>query len=227
MPTGTSTAQNLIEAAYLRSTANAPGKLAIDQELINHLDRTHQGYCALLAAAAPERWLNTVLVTWSGSPPALTGFGTDFIDIHRVENTATGKEVTIGPASEKGRAWFAGVPFCWRQGIQLISRGATGDPAANDQATVYLLQNPTILTALTSTIDTRYPQRFEMLLILDLAIYLSLKDATSGGRKDELDALKAEREMHFKAFSTLTGIVQTATQTVWPGRATRVQEPDE
>jgi len=216
------TAQVIIEAAYLRSTANAPGKLAVDQEMVDYLDLVHQGYCALLAAAAPERWIATDSATWSGTPATLAIAHSDIIDLHRIENTATQAEITLGPVAEKARAWFAGVPFCWR-GAQaagfatLFSRGTAIDPQTGDGATYWYLDAPATISALSSTIDARFPKRHEQLLILDLAIYLSLKDVEED-RKDEMDRLKAEREAHYAAFEQLNGIVHTATQTVWPGR---------
>lgn len=216
------TAQTIIEAAYLRSTANAPGKLAIDQEMVNYLDLVHQGYCALMAAAAPERWIATDTASWTGTPAILSIAHSDIVDIHRVENTTTGQEITLGPVAEKARAWFQGVPFCWRGGqatgfAQLFSRGLAIDPQNADPATYWYLDAPATISALTSTIDARFPKRHEQLLILDLAIYLSLKDVEED-RKDEMDRLKAEREAHYSTLERLTGIVHTATQTVWPGR---------
>lgn len=213
------TAQTIIEAAYLRSTANAPGKLATDQELINHLDRVHQGYCALLAVAAPERWVQSTTVAWTGTfpAPAITGaLPTDIIDIHRIED-ANGNEITLGPVAEKARAWTLTVPFVWRSAAQLMSQQRALDPKNGDTSTVWYLAAPATIATLSSTIDTRFPLRHEQLLILDLAIYLSLKDVEED-RKDEMDRLKSERDAHYAAFERLTGVVHTATQTVWPGR---------
>jgi hypothetical protein len=63
------TVQNLVEAAYSRSTANDPGKLATDGELIAVANRIYHIIYALAAAASPERFTAKTTLTLTGSPP--------------------------------------------------------------------------------------------------------------------------------------------------------------
>lgn len=202
------TAQQLIEAAYSRSTANDPGKLATDGELLGILNRVYQAYYALMAAAAPDRAMaRSALVALAGSPAATT-LPTDVIDLRRVENAA-GAKVNVIPVEEKDRGWHL-APAVYRQGGSLISRGQAGDPIATDVLTLWHLDAPTALTTLASTIDARYPARFEELLVVELAMYLATKD--SGRDAGEFAALKTFRDMQVEAFFRLSGLSMTALQ---------------
>lgn len=203
------TVQQLMEAGYLRSTANDAGKIADDPELIPFLNRTYQHYAALLATAAPERWVSVVSGTWQAGPPPFYTLPADVIDIHRIED-GTGNQIHLFPVREKGRAWVV-APACWREGPNLKSRAQTGDPSPGDAVTLWVLDAPATLAAAGSSLDPRWPVRHDELLVLDVAIYLSVKD--EGRPVEEYNELIAERKLARQAFYALNGIVHTATET--------------
>src|SRR3954468_23955036 len=79
-----STAQQLIEAGYSRSTANDAGKLASDGELLLHLNRKYQSLYAIMALEGGDNALTRTTIALAGAPPA-AALPADVIDIKRVE----------------------------------------------------------------------------------------------------------------------------------------------
>lgn len=201
------TAQNIIEAAYARSTDNDPGKLAVDAELISHLNRDYQARFGLWSLKAGDAGIAAVFLTLTGSPPFAT-LPTDIIDIDRIEDQS-GNPVRLIPVNEKSRAFHA-APCVYRQGLLIASRNQSGDPISNQILTVYHNDAPAALTALGSLLDTRYPARFEMLLILGLALYLDTKD--TGRDLSSHTELKEEYERYDALFNAEVGIDNSATQ---------------
>jgi len=201
------TAQNLIEAAYSRSTANDPGKLATDGELLGLADRLFQFIYAVAAVAAPERFLSKTTLTLAGSPPSVT-VPTDLIDLRRVQNASGGK-VNVIPVEEIDRGWHL-APAVFRQGATIVSRGQSGDPVATDVLTAWILDAPASLSALSTVLDTRFPTRHVELIIVEMAVYLATKD--TGRDAAEFAALKDYRDVQRAGFLQLSGLSTTALQ---------------
>lgn len=201
------TVQQIIEAGYARSTSNDAGKLAGDPELIAYLNRRYQMRFALLASASGDNKLASTVLNLAGSP-ASAALPTDIIDIIRVQNAA-GAKVHVIPVDEKDRSWHVG-PCVYRQGNSIVARGVAGDPVAGAALTLYHLDAPAALTLLASILDSRYPARFEGLLVLDLAVYLSTKDA--GRDEGEYRELVIESEKEEKAFNILVYGSSTAKE---------------
>lgn len=166
------TALDLIQAGYASSTANDAGRLAGDSEMLARLNRTFQSYYALWTDAAADGALSNQSFTFSGIPASVT-LPTDVIDVDRLE--ISGTKANLIPLVEKERLWHL-APAVYRQGLSLVSRGQTGDPVAGTVVSVWLNDPPATLSALSSVIDVRFPVRFHLLLILDLALYLDSKD---------------------------------------------------
>lgn len=203
----TTTAQQLIEAAYSRSTANDPGKLATDGELLGVANRVYHALYALAAAAAPERFLSRTTLTLAGSPAAAT-LSTDIIDLRRIQ-TSVGAKVNVIPVEEIDRGWHL-APAVYRQGLTIVSRGATSDPVAGDVLTLFQLDAPADLSALATALDTRFPLRHVELIVVEIAMYLATKD--TGRDAAEFAALKQFRDMQLEAFFRLSGLSMTALQ---------------
>lgn len=205
------TAQQLIEASYSRSTANDPGKLATDGELLGALNRMYQLLYALKAVSAPEQHTVGVNLVLSASVATIP---TDSIDIRRVEGVSgtvtAGTKINVIPVEEKDRSWHL-APRMYRNGNSLISLAGSGDPGAADTIKVFHLDAPATLAALATALDARYPVRFEELLVVHLAIYLSTKDTNRDAT--EFAKLTAERKMMLEAFFNLCGLSMTALQT--------------
>jgi hypothetical protein len=215
-----STVQALIEAAYSRSTANDPGKLAIDLELIGRLDRTYQRMYAELAVASGDNNLTSTVLTFSGTP-ASAALPTDVIDVVRVEVTSTGAKGYLIPASEKDRAWHL-APAVYRQGSALISRGKAGDPVFGTQLTAYILDAPTALTSLASVLDPRWLHRYDSILIDDLALYLSDKDVNRNPA--DYQNLRTDLTDAMNAFNALVSNSNSAKETPHNGRTSAASQ---
>lgn len=193
------TAQSIIESSYARSTANDAGKLASDGELLLLLNRKYQSLYAIMAVNGGDNALVKAALTFAAGPPITVTIPTDSIDLVRFEKADETRAYII-PANEKDRSWhFA--PAVFRVGNTLVSRGLTGDPAAADIYNLYHLDAPTALTALSTTLDARFPVRYEDILVLDLAIYLSVKD--EGRNPQEFTALKTEYADAISMFNRL------------------------
>lgn len=201
------TAQQIIEAAYARSTDNDPGKLAVDAELISHLNRDYQARFALWSLKAGDAALASTALSFAGNP-ALAVLPADIIDIDRIEDLS-GNKVNLIPVNERGRPWHL-APAVYRQGLTLTSRAQAGDPGTGASYVLFYNDAPATLSALSSVLDARYPARFEMLLILGLAIYLDTKD--TGRDLSSHTELKEEYERYDAMFNAEVGIDNSATQ---------------
>jgi hypothetical protein len=148
------TAQDFIEAALVRSSANDPGKLATDGELLNHCSRLVARLFALFARARPDKAQSTTTVALAGNPPS-GALPQDLIDLRRVEK-ADGTKVHLIPATEKERTWHI-APSVYQVGNTLYSRNKAGDPIALDVLTLYVLDQPAALAGLASGIDVGSP----------------------------------------------------------------------
>ncbi len=168
------TAAAILDAAYQRSSANDAGKLANDAELLAHTDRVVQRLWPLIARARPHQFQTDVALPLAGVPPMLL-LPADLIDLLDVR-TATGAKVHVIPSAERQRRWTI-PPSVYRMGRSLVSRNAAGDPIVADTLTLTVLDAPAALVALSSVLDVRWPSRHYQVLIDELAVYLSTKDA--------------------------------------------------
>ncbi len=191
------TAQAIIEAAYSRSTANDPGKLSTDQELLGRLNRSYQGLFALAARQRPDEFATRQTITLTGAP-AQVALPTDLIEIRPHLYNALGNVVHLIPSSELTRLWH--IPPCvYRTGGLLYSRGFAGDPVALDVLTAWLLLSGTTLSALSTALDATFPTRHVEILRNDLALYLDLKD--EGREPIQFQKLAADQAMKLAAFA--------------------------
>jgi hypothetical protein len=210
------TVQQIIESAIARSTANDPGKLTVDGELIPHLNRKYQSIVARMAQQGGDNWLAKTTVTFAGAPPSVT-LPTDIVDIERIE-TAIGGRTYLIPVRDKDRTWVL-APAVYRQGNTLVSRAATGDPLAADVWTLFYKDAPTTLSALSTTLDARYPVRYENVLVVDLALYMAVKDENRN--PERIAALQRELDAENALIIELIGGSDSAQSTPHPiqGRA--------
>lgn len=139
------TAQDIIESAYARSSSNDAGKLAVDGEMLAHLNRKYQHYFALFVARGGDVGVTKSAVALAGAP-ATGALPADMVDLIRIETTA-GAKVNLIPVTEKARSWHL-APAVYRLGNSLVSRGNAGDPAAGETINVYLKDATTAFTPL-------------------------------------------------------------------------------
>ena len=169
----------ILSGAYLRSTTFDAGKLALNAELIEHLNRIYQRTWPLLARARPDQFSASTTVTLSGTPPSGT-LPASILDILDVQD-ADGSTVNVIPVTDRNRRWVL-APAVYRLGTSVRSRAASFDPVAGDTLALVYLDQPDALTQLTDETDDRWPVRHDQLLVDYLANYLAVKD---GGMKQE------------------------------------------
>jgi hypothetical protein len=211
---------DIIEAAWSRSTAFNPGKLAQDAEVLAHLNRKFQNLFARWAVRAGDKANAQTWLTWTGMP-AVTDLPAEQVDIIRLE-TSDGQEITLLPAREQGRIWHL-APACYQVGAQLRSRGAIAyvygyqrDPAQGDVSTMFHKSAPPPITSLDDTLDARFPIRHELGLVLDLAVMLATKQ--EGIAPGTLQALTAELTREEATFAYLIGETTSAREAAHVGK---------
>jgi len=195
------TALEILNAGFSRSTANDRISLATDAEVLAHVNRRFQGYFALLAAAAPEAYLSRQSLALGATSPVSLTLPTDIIRLEHVE--LAGVPVGIVPVGQKGRGWHK-APSLYRAGRELVSLGRAGDPTAGQTLTLWILDAPATLATTGTALDARWPVRHNSILELDVALYLASKDE---GRSDgEVQRLTQERAVDLQMFYTLNNI---------------------
>jgi hypothetical protein len=174
------TVADILTAAYLRSSQNDPGKLALDPELIGHLNRIYQRTWMLLARARVDEFTGVRALTFTGVPPSVA-LPASLSDIVRILDADTNETVNVVPITDLLRKWNI-APRVHRTGMTLYSGNRAGDPIAGDVVNLVYLDAPSALTALADVLDPRWPARHEQLLVDYLAVYLSVKDAGRDAR---------------------------------------------
>lgn len=167
------TASDILSAAYNRSSASDPGKLANDTEMLAHANRLYQRLWALYGGARPEEASSVVTLTLGGSPPSVA-VPSDAVAIVRLWDD-DGVDVALRPKSDANRAWNL-APAMYRIGNSIYSFNRADDPLAAEDLEAQIIPSPTALTTLATAIDARFPPRAQQILIDLLAVYLSVKD---------------------------------------------------
>lgn len=174
------TAQQILEAAYARSTGNDPGKLSSDAELLDRLNRNYQLVFSLAARARPDEFATVQTITLVGAN-ASYALPTDLIELRRLQFPnalppyAGGPTVHLIPASELTRLYHV-APCMYRTGSTIYSRLNPGDPVGGDVLNAWMLCSGATLSTLASVLDATFPTRHTLLLVNDLALYLDAKD---------------------------------------------------
>lgn len=192
----TTAVQDLLDAAYAKSTKNRPGTIATEAtELFNTVVRIIRGVYAFAADVNPAHFSDTAAVVgvasaW-GRPEAAEA-------ILRIE-TAAFAEVVVVPFDDRLAA--DPKPALYEFGGAFHAPSTqTSPPGATDTLTFWFSKRPDDPNPadLTGVIDPDWQEDFNELLILELAIYLALKD----GRFDEVEALKVDRNVWAQRFAS-------------------------
>lgn len=190
------TGQQLLEAGYARSTANDPGKLATDPELLGRLNRTYQSLFALAARQRPDEFATKQAIVLVGGD-AHYNLAADYLEVRRLQNAA-GAKVHLIPATEIERTWHV-APCMYQTGPVLYSRFKAGDPVAGDTLTAWFLLPGVTIAALGTTLDATFPTRHMEILSNDLALYLDAKDENRDPQ--QYQKLVADHAMKLAAFA--------------------------
>lgn len=184
--------RDIIEAAYAKSLKNRPGAIASESgELLQLVIRSMRGLYAFAARINPLFFAESAVVAQAaGAWPRPQNAEAVF----RIE-TGAGVEVVVVPFDDRRAEPGIGAVYEFGQKYMPASAGAP-DPG-NVPLTFYYAKRPTDPANLDATIDAMWTEQFNELLILEVAIYLALKD----GRADEVGALKADRDRWANLFA--------------------------
>lgn len=189
----TITPRDLIEAAYAKSTKNAPGTIATEStELLNLVNRMVRKFYIIAARVNPVYFASTTQVA---APGAATPWdrpeGAE--SIFRIESG--GSEVVVVPFDD--RTAEEGIAAVYRIGKQFYEAGNANDPdPSSDALDFWFSKRPTDAANLDATLDSSWEEQFNEMLVLELAIYLANKD----GRADEIGMLVKDRDEWLRMF---------------------------
>jgi hypothetical protein len=185
------TYNQILAAAYGRSSKNIPGKIATDAvELLTLIYRSLAGLYSFAADINPQFFGVTSQVVFAAGGWARP-VGAE--SVWRIE-TLAGLEVVTVPIDD--RKAELGKPALYRLGQKFFSAGNPLDPTAADLVFWYS-KTPTVPALLTDVIDATWPETYNPLLIDETALWLGIKD----GRAEELGEIKESRDNWLNLFS--------------------------
>lgn len=203
------TARDLITAAYAHRTANDPDKLAKTAELIRVLERK------LLAVYAHVHEINPWFFSKSAAVVGVSSTWARPTDASRVLWIHSGADPVAGRVNivpfRNVEADLA--PRLYQLGRTFYPTGHASDPTGTASLTfVYAFQHPALDSTLawdhaTNTLDDSWPEHYNDLLVLPIAKYLAQKDGRSPTeiglleeeRKELLALLEREVKQHLSA----------------------------
>lgn len=185
------TYNQILAAAYGRSSKNIPGKIATDAtELLTLIWRALAGLYSAAADINPQFFGVTNQVAFAAG-----GWGrpANAESVWRIEKLDTTEVVTVPIDDRKAEL---GKPALYRLGQKYFSAGNPLDPTAADLI-FFSSKSPTAPAALTDTLDATWPETYNPLLIDETALWLAIKD----GRAGEVGDVKESRDDWLKLFS--------------------------
>lgn len=177
--------RDILLAAYAKSLKNKPGAIASESgELLQLVIRAMRGLYAFAARVNPLFFAESAVVAYAapGWPRPVTAEA-----IFRIE-LPTGTEVALVPFDD--RAAEPGMPAVYEFGQKFLPASALAPNPQNGNLTFYYAKRPTDPADLDANVDAMWTEQFNELLILEVAIYLALKD----GRSTEIPGLTASRD---------------------------------
>lgn len=185
----TTTPRAILEAAHGRSMRNNPNSIAtMNTELLRLVNRSLQGLYSFAARINPLFFAESYPVPyvapgWARPQTAESVFRLELLD---------GTEVDVLPLEDRNANAGLDRPSVYRIGQIYRPTGNSGDPA-NQTLQFYYSRQPIDAATLDTTLDSLWVERYNSLLIEEVAIYLALKDARSN-RGEEIAQLKQERD---------------------------------
>jgi hypothetical protein len=189
----TTTVQEILDAAFAKSTKNQPGTIATSGvELLQVVIRSLRGLYAFAARVNPLQFSTVAVVA------EVTGFWARpeaAQSIFRVEGPG-GSEVAVVPFDDRQAEPSVPSIYEFQSGFNAVTN-ASG--TTSGFLTFWFSQRPDDPTPLdlTGILDPDWVEDFNELLILEVALYLSLKD----GRMEEVAGFKQNRNDWARLFA--------------------------
>ena len=182
------TPREIITAAYAKSTKNQPEEIATNEtELLEVVNRKVRSLFSPAATVNPLAFGKTDTMTWGGTAYPRP---TDAESVFRIENA--GAKVHIVPFDDRGLMGTQDAVYVLGTNYYVAS-GLAGNPAL----TAWYSKTPTDAADIDATIDASWPETFNNLIVLDVALYLAEKD----GRDEELPGLRQDRTEWLNLFT--------------------------
>jgi hypothetical protein len=179
------TPRNILHAAYAKSKKNQPGQIAAEAtELLEVVIRSTRGLFAFGARINPTYFGASISVVASGGAWARPA-GAEAI--FWIEETIAGTKVDLVPFDDRGAAGSTDNAV-YRYGQKYYI--AVTNPLISLDLTFFYSKRPDDPADLDTNLDGLWPEQFNELLVLEVAIYLAIKD----GRQEELAPLMAQRD---------------------------------
>lgn len=187
------TPQQILDAAHARSTKNDPGLIATQAtELLQVVIRALRGLYSYAARINPTFFAEQIDVPFASGgwirPSAAES-------IWRIENPAL-VEVAVVPFDDRVNAEPT-MPCVYEFGQKFRPATALAPNPQSGNLTFFYAKTPADPATLAANLDTLWVDRYNELLIGEVAIYLALKD----GRMDEVAVLRNEREPWLARFT--------------------------
>jgi len=195
----TTTPRQILTAAYAKSTKNRPGTIATEStELLQVVIRAMRGLYALAARVNPTFFATDTDVAFASPGWLRPDLAESIFRIERTAATtggtgAAGDEVVVVPFDD--RTAESGIGAVYRIGQTYRPAGNAPDPTGGTLK-FYYSKRPSDPANLDATVDSMWTEQFNELLILEVAMYLALKD----GRGDEVAALRGDRDTWARLF---------------------------
>lgn len=184
----TTTVQDILYAAYARSTQNMPGTLATEStELLSVVQRALDGCYAFAARINPTFFAETADVVGVAGVWLRPELAESIFLIEEADST----EVAVVPYNDRTAEEL--MPSVFEFGQNFNKAGNASDPGDTDTLTFYYSKRPDTLTDLADTLDAMWREQFNELLVIEVAIYLATKDGAAQSRGTELEVFVAER----------------------------------
>lgn len=179
----TTTVSDIIAAALAKSTKNRANIIATSAtEMLEVVKRAMRGLYSVASEVNPTFFAKSAVVSFAAPGWARPS---DAELVFRIEKDGT--EVAVVPYDDT--AAETGKPAVYALGQVYRPAGNALDPVAGDLVFFYS-KIPASPANVDATIDSMWVEQFNELLILEVAMYLALKD----GRMDEVAELKPMRD---------------------------------
>lgn len=187
------TPQEVIDDAYGHSLKNQPGETATDDpELLGVVNRAIRGLYAYAARINPTYFGVVDTVSHDGADGWPRPSGAE--SVWHIEINSSGDVVAVVPFDDKQAE--RDLPSVYRFGQIYRPADAGNGPTDTDDLDIYYSKRPSDPGGLAQALDTTWPEQFDQLLALEVAVYLALKD----GRRGELQTLLPERNRWAQRF---------------------------
>lgn len=180
----TTTVSDIIAAALAKSTKNRANIIATSAtEMLEVVKRAMRGLYSVASEVNPTFFAKSAVVTYLAPGWARPS---DAELVFRIEKGGT--EVAVVPYDDT--AAETGKPAVYALGQIYRPAGNALDPINTDDLLFFYSKIPASPASVDATIDPMWVEQFNELLILEVAMYLALKD----GRMDEVAELKPMRD---------------------------------